>query len=162
MDKMWFHLIECAYMSKDAVRGNDAGADQEAEWHDRVRLALLIEISCKCPRRRVGVVRLDRCTTPGWVAVAISEKLLVARYDGDHDCVVDEATQDSAVDLRHEHDAGRNFDYKSWLVKHLRVIRMQLTILAQFKVHTQLKGTIDDIVRPSGKVHVANRATGED
>jgi len=40
--------------------------------------------------------------------------------------------------------------------------RSKLTIFAHFKVITQIHGAGDNIVRPSSKVHVANRSLGKD
>jgi hypothetical protein len=89
-----------SYDDGDAVHDDKGGADGKAVRHNGVCLSLLVEVSCKRPGRCIGIVRLYGCATPRRVAVAVGEKLLVACDDGDHDCVVDEAAKNRAIDLR--------------------------------------------------------------
>lgn len=95
---------------EDAMSEDDGGTDEEAKGNDGVGLSLLVQVRGERPGGGVGVVGLDGCATPRRVAVGVSEEVLVSCYDGDHDGVVDEAAEDCAVDLCHEHDARRNLE----------------------------------------------------
>lgn len=100
-------------------------------------------------------------TAPGRVAITISEQGSVVADNGDHNGVVDEAAQNGAVNLSEKHDTRGDFDWSNELAPGdgTKDDKEALTIFAHLEVIAQVDRVKDDIVRPSGKVHVANGAT---
>ena len=105
----------CPHIYNSTVDDDNTGANGYTDWHNRILGTSLVEILGQRPRSCIGVERLNGCTGPGRVTVAVSEKLAVAGHDGDHDSVIDKAAEYSPVDLGKEHGARRNLDYNGGL-----------------------------------------------
>lgn len=84
-------------------------ANCQANGNHVVETMRSVEVVGKRPRGRVGIVRLHSSTTPRRVAIAVDEQVAVSVDDADHDCVIDETTQNSAVYLCEEHNPRRDF-----------------------------------------------------
>lgn len=89
---------------------DDTSTDEEAIGHELVAPTSSVQILCQRPGRCIGVVGLDGGAAPGIIAVAVHKKISVAVYNGDHDCIVDETTQNRPVDLGREHHSRRDLD----------------------------------------------------
>jgi hypothetical protein len=127
-----------------------------------VSRASLVEVLGQRPRSRVGIVRLNGCTAPGGVAVAVNEEFAVAPHNRNHDSVVDEAAQYRTIDLSKEHDTGRDLDCICQSASGIWALwDMTRTIFTHLQVITQVDCVVDDIVRPSSKVHITNGASRE-
>lgn len=96
---------------EDAVDNDKTTANCETDRDHVVKTTRSVEVVCQRPRRGIGVVRLHSGTTPGRVTVAVDEQISISIDDANHDCVIDETTEDSAVYLSEEHDTRRNFHY---------------------------------------------------
>lgn len=90
---------------------DDTGANSNADRDHLIPGASLVEVFGQRPRSCVGIVRLNSCTAPGSVTVAINEEFAVAPHNGNHDSIVDEAAQYRTIDLGKEHNTGRDLDY---------------------------------------------------
>ena len=89
---------------------DDTGTDEQAKRHHVIPGSSLVEVFGKRPRSCVSIVRLNGRTTPGRVAVAVNEEFAIATHNGNHDGIIYETAQDSAIDLGKEHGPGRNLD----------------------------------------------------
>ena len=154
-------------MHNNPVDDNDTGADCQANGDHRIPGSSLVKIVCQSPGGGAGVVRLEGGPAPGAIAVTVGEEFPVTIYDGGHDGVAYKATQERAIDLGKEHDAGGYFHCRQVsFVLHgcarggaVAIVR---TILAHLQVIRQADGVVDDIVGPGGEIHVANGAFWED
>ena len=52
------------YLCEDPVRYDNTGADKKTERNNRIYSTLFVEIGCERPGGGIGVVRLNRRTTP--------------------------------------------------------------------------------------------------
>lgn len=93
------------------MNGDNTSANAQSYRHHLIPAAYLVEVFGQRPRGCVGIVRLNGCTAPRRAAVGISEQFAVTVHDGDHDGIVDETAQHSAVNLSKEHDTRRDLDY---------------------------------------------------
>lgn len=101
---------ELTHVSKNTVGSDNGSSHGNTNRNHLVLAASLVEVLCQSPGGGVGVVRLNCGTTPRGITVGVGKKLAIASDNGNHDSVVDEATEDCAVDLGEEHDTGRDLD----------------------------------------------------
>jgi hypothetical protein len=126
-------------MYKDTVNGDGTGPNSQPDEHHLVLGTSFVEVFGQCPRNSVSIVRLNIRTAPGSVAVAVNEEFAIAIHNGDHDCIIDESAQCSAIDLSKEHGTGRDLDCIDWSAsestdgtrKITRTIFTHLQIIAQ-------------------------------
>lgn len=93
------------------MNGDEAGSNCETEGYSFVLGTGLVQVLGQSPGSGVGVVRLDGCSTPRGVSVAVDEEFTVAADDTDHDGIVDETAQNGTVDLSQEHGTRWDLDY---------------------------------------------------
>ena len=126
------------------MNSDNRGTNKETVWYNGVGSSSLVQILGQSPRSGVGVVRLDGGARPRRISIGISQEITVSSNNGDHDGIVDEATNNSSIDLSQEHDAG-------W----------DLQIFTLLQVVAKLDSSADDVVRPASEVHVTNWALGK-
>lgn len=124
--------------------------DGHADGHHLVLRPDLVKIRSQGPGGRIGVVRLNICTAPGGVAIAINKKRFIPGYDRDHDSIADESPKHGAIYLGQEHDTRRDLNYTdasafSWK-RIAKGGRRNLTVFTQLQVTAKIDGIADDIM----------------
>lgn len=101
---------QAAYLVDDTVHNNEPETHEQPPGYQAIRCASFVEVLGKRPGRSIGVVRLDRSTTPRRIAISIDQNVPIGVDNTNHYRVVDVGTHNGPIDLGEKHGPSGNFE----------------------------------------------------